>query len=85
MNAADWCERDVVPLSSAVREANQRNKVVPRACPLGSTWLFSFVGRRLKEIYQVWFSSIFDGLVKSPLSVMPDLIRHPELIEFTGF
>jgi len=26
-----------------------------------------------------------DGLVKSPLIVMPDLIRHPEPIEFTGF
>jgi hypothetical protein len=26
-----------------------------------------------------------DGFVKSPLFVMPDLIRHPELIEFTGF
>jgi hypothetical protein len=28
---------------------------------------------------------IVDGLVKSPLIVMPDLIRHPEPIEFTGF
>jgi len=27
----------------------------------------------------------FDGLVKSPKTVMPDLIRHPEVIEFTGF
>ena len=27
----------------------------------------------------------FDGLVKSPRIVMPDLIRHPEPIEFTGF
>jgi len=26
-----------------------------------------------------------DELVKSPEIVMPDLIRHPELIEFTGF
>jgi hypothetical protein len=26
-----------------------------------------------------------DGFVKSPRIVMPDLIRHPELIEFTGF
>jgi len=33
--AVDECadERDVVPLSPAVREANRRNKVVPRACP----------------------------------------------------
>jgi hypothetical protein len=29
--------RDVVPLSPAVREANWRNQVVPRACPWGST------------------------------------------------
>jgi hypothetical protein len=29
--------------------------------------------------------SNFDGLVKSPKTVMPDLIRHPELIEITGF
>ncbi len=27
----------------------------------------------------------FDGLVKSPRLVMPDLIRHPEHIENTGF
>jgi hypothetical protein len=26
-----------------------------------------------------------DGFVKSPRIVMPDLIRHPEAIEFTGF
>ena len=26
-----------------------------------------------------------DELVKSPNTVMPDLIRHPELIEITGF
>ncbi|MEA1947656.1 MAG: hypothetical protein U9N83_10200 [Thermodesulfobacteriota bacterium] len=26
-----------------------------------------------------------DGFVKSPNTVMPDLIRHPELIEITGF
>jgi len=25
-----------------------------------------------------------DGFVKSPLLVMPDLIRHPEAVEFTG-
>jgi len=37
--AVDECadKRDVVPLSPAVREANRRNKVVPRACPWGST------------------------------------------------
>ena len=29
----EWGERDVVPLSPAVRKANRRNKVVPRACP----------------------------------------------------
>jgi len=28
--------RDVVPLSPAVREANRRNEVLPRACPGGS-------------------------------------------------
>jgi hypothetical protein len=26
----------------------------------------------------------FDILAKSPQLVMPDLIRHPELIEFAG-
>jgi len=26
-----------------------------------------------------------NNLVKSPKTVMPDLIRHPEVIEFTGF
>jgi hypothetical protein len=26
-----------------------------------------------------------DDFVKSPLIVMPDVIRHPEPIEFTGF
>jgi hypothetical protein len=26
-----------------------------------------------------------DELVKSPKTLMPDLIRHPELVEFTGF
>jgi len=26
-----------------------------------------------------------DGFVKSPIIVMPDLIRHPEPVEFTGF
>ncbi|MEA1948689.1 MAG: hypothetical protein U9N83_15470 [Thermodesulfobacteriota bacterium] len=29
--------------------------------------------------------SNIDELVKSPKTVMPDLIRHPEAIEFTGF
>jgi hypothetical protein len=28
---------------------------------------------------------LIDAFVKSPRIVMPDLIRHPELIEFTGF
>jgi len=28
---------------------------------------------------------IFDGFVKSLEIVMPNLIRHPERIEFTGF
>ncbi len=27
----------------------------------------------------------YDDLVKSPKIVMPDLIRHPEVVEFTGF
>jgi hypothetical protein len=27
----------------------------------------------------------FDGFVKSPQIVMPDLIRHPERIDITGF
>jgi hypothetical protein len=27
----------------------------------------------------------YDGLVKSHFFVMPDLIRHPELTEITGF
>jgi hypothetical protein len=27
----------------------------------------------------------FDESVKSPKTVMPDLIRHPEPIEITGF
>jgi len=31
-----------------------------------------------------WASRI-DDLVKSPKTVMPDLIRHPEVIEFAGF
>jgi len=26
-----------------------------------------------------------DELVKSPKTLMPDLIRHPELVEFTSF
>jgi hypothetical protein len=26
-----------------------------------------------------------DSAVKSPSAVMPDLIRHPEPLEFTGF
>jgi len=26
-----------------------------------------------------------DGLLKSPKTVMPDSIRHPELIEIAGF
>jgi hypothetical protein len=32
-----------------------------------------------------WVASIFDKLVRSPKTVMPDLIRYPEIIEFTGF
>jgi len=37
-----------------------------------------------------WRGEVFlpinsDNLVKSPKTVMPDLIRHPEVIEFTGF
>ena len=34
--------------------------------------------------YYIPFNKI-DKLVKSPKTVMPDLIRHPEAIEFTGF
>jgi len=26
-----------------------------------------------------------DGFVKSPKTVIPDLIRYPEVVEFTGF
>jgi hypothetical protein len=29
--------------------------------------------------------SKFDGLLKSPQIVMPDLIRHPERADITGF
>ena len=29
--------------------------------------------------------SIVDALVKSPKNVIPDLIRYPEVVEFTGF
>jgi hypothetical protein len=32
----------------------------------------------------LWRTNI-EGFVKSPNTVMPDLIRHPELIEITGF
>jgi len=31
------------------------------------------------------FKFKFDDFVKSPEIVMPDLIRHPEHIEFAGF
>jgi hypothetical protein len=52
--------------------------------------------REIKNEYRIsnkefrimkFFPSIFsiDGLVKSPKTVMPDLIRHPEVIGFTGF
>jgi hypothetical protein len=27
----------------------------------------------------------FDELVKSPKTVMPDLLRHPQIAEITGF
>ena len=27
----------------------------------------------------------FDALVKSPKTVIPDLIRYPGVVEFTGF
>jgi len=30
-------------------------------------------------------NSYFDGPVKSNETVMPDLIRHPEALEITGF
>jgi hypothetical protein len=33
------------------------------------------------EIFQFYKD---EKLVKSPKTVMPDLIRHPEVIEFTG-
>ena len=29
--------------------------------------------------------TIFDGIVRSPIPVIPDLIRDPEVLEFTGF
>jgi hypothetical protein len=32
-----------------------------------------------------YFRLNIDGLVKSPEFVMPDLIRHPEHTEITGF
>jgi hypothetical protein len=35
--------------------------------------------------WTVFSLPLLDGLVKSPKPVMPDLIRHPEVIEFTGF
>jgi len=35
--------------------------------------------RRLRRVL------LFDGFVKSPKFVMPDLIRHPESTEITGF
>ena len=30
-------------------------------------------------------TAMLDGLAKSLVTVMPDLIRHPELFEITGF
>jgi hypothetical protein len=36
-------------------------------------------------MFRIKTSVIFDKLVKSLEIVMPDLIRHPERIEFTGF
>jgi hypothetical protein len=35
------------------------------------------------DLFVIW-NLRFDGFVKNPRVVMPDLIRHPELIEFTG-
>jgi hypothetical protein len=34
---------------------------------------------------KVFSLPFLDAFVKSPEIVMPDLIRHPEHIEFTGF
>jgi len=43
-------------------------------------------------VMEKWDSVLFgiiplnlDELIKSSKTVMPDLIRHPEVIEFTGF
>ena len=41
-----------------------------------------------RDVHETTLLSLFnsiDALVKSPIIVMPDLIRHPEVVEFTGF
>jgi len=42
---------------------------------------------RLKNEYlrSAFGGTDLDAFAKSPLIVMPDLIRHPEAFEFTGF
>jgi len=39
----------------------------------------------LDRIYWIYVISKIDDLVISPKTVMPDVIRHPEHIENTGF
>jgi len=41
--------------------------------------------RRLRRVLLFVWYLIFDGCVKSPKFVMPDLIRHPKSSEITGF
>ena len=43
------------------------------------------LGSRKRILPEFIWGAMFDSPVKSPSAVMPDFIRHPEPLEFTGF
>ena len=73
-------------MQKGLLEAEQRRILRERARAIirNRSWIRyseggDYSARAVKNLSNV------DNLVKSPKTVMPDLIRHPEVIEFTGF
>jgi len=81
-----------IPADKATRLFWLDDYVIKGAFYTESVWIWKGSDEVVEQAHTHDFDEVisflgtnFDGFVKSPLIVMPDLIRHPEPVEFTGF
>jgi len=76
---------DELSLKDGCRTDDKKRHVRPPSCKRFFPWFFfAILAVFIVGIVFFWWNNL-DGFAKSPGLVMPDLIRHPEHIENTGF